>query len=254
MKRLAPLATSPRVKRLAPLIVLAASLLAGGILVFGAHAGGRPRPRFVAYRGPHRVGDLIGPNARVVAIDGRGDPTAVVSTDGHPPVVWAFELADDSTLAPLGGRRVHTLDRRLWARPACPSALCPAGPPGPHVAPPPPTLPLDPCPAIRLDDLTARWGRARISATSPLPGVCVWDNGRTGVAVEVGGPGWWPYLTGLHGLYRAVDDHTLVDADHGLHLAVHHGTVTAVLLTFGRTSAATWQPIAEEAAAWAASR
>lgn len=223
--------------------------LAVGIAAGLMPSGSAPRPPFVAYRGPHRIGDLIGANARVVAVDAHGNPTAVVSTDGRPPVVWAFEMADASSVRAIRGVRVRALDRRLWAHPACPSSLCSAGSPGAPIALPPPPLAIDPCPAIPVADLAARLGPRPITATSPGPGTCVWDNGVAGVQLEIGGSGWWAYL---HRTYAPLGA-ALVDTRYGLHLAVHRGPVTAVLLTDADPSPGRWQPLAEEAAAWAAS-
>ncbi|MHB8467182.1 MAG: hypothetical protein ACYDD7_20410 [Acidimicrobiales bacterium] len=221
--------------------------------VWMAHPTSVSRPGFVAYRGPHRIGDLIGPNARVVAVDRHHNPTAVVSTDGRPPVVWAFELAEASSLRPLRGARVRTLDPHLWAHPACPSAMCSAGSPGPRIAGPPPPLPLDACAAVSLGDLRGPL-RGSPVATGAGPGACVWQTDRGGIEIELGGPPWWSYLADLPHLYTPVGDHTLVARSHGLRIAVRRGSATAVLLTYTDMATSKWEPIAEEAAAWAASR
>ncbi len=232
------------IRRLVPLAL---------VVLFGALAlvPGRAahHATFTAFRGTHRVGDMIGPNARVAAVDAHGAPTAVTSTDGRPPVVWAFELADPSSLRPIHGVRVRALDRRLWAHPACPSAMCGPGSLGPPIAPPPPPLPVDPCPAVAPQDLAARLGDP-VSATSPGPGTCVWSSGRGGVEVEVGGAGWWAYLQ--HSMPPGSSD-SLVDTLHGLRFAVRRGPIVVVLHTSTAPKAATWQPIAEEVASWAAS-
>ena len=234
------------IRRLAPIALVAAAV--AGLWLTRSSAA---HPAFTAYRGPHHVGDLIGPNARVVAVDAHGNPTAVVSTDGKAPVVWSFELT--ASVPQLRGSRVRSLDPGLWAHPACPSSMCAAGSPGPPLQSAPPPLAINPCPSLSPAELSAHLGPGRLVATSPGPGTCVWNNGRVGAQLEVGGAAWWSYLTGLRGLYAPDGADTLVDAHHGLHLAVRHGSVTAILLTSVDPSPSHWHPLVEEAAAWAAS-
>lgn len=234
-------------------VAVASAVLALALLVLAAAGCGSDRPgaRFIAYRGPHRIGDMIGPNARVVAVDAHANPTSVVSTDGRPPIVWAFEMASAATVRPRRGRTVHTLDPQLWAHPACPSALCDAGTPRPFDPLPPPPRAIDPCPAIRPSAVAHVLGA--YSVTEPAPGSCVWNGRRAGVELEIGGPAWWPYLLQRPDLYHRVSDDTLTDARNGLRVAVRRGATTAVLLTYADTSLSRWLPLAQEAAAWAAS-
>jgi hypothetical protein len=249
-----------RTRRIAPAGLMCLSVLVGWTMVFGprlpVRSGRLPAGRFVAYRGPHRPGDMIGPNARVVTIDGEGNPRSVVSTDGNAPVVWAFELADPSRVAPLPGQHVHRFGRDPWVHPACPSPMCPSRHVGPAIPSPPPPLPLDICGALSVKDLVAILGPGPFSASAPTAGVCVWDNGRAGVQVEAGGREWWSYLAGLPALYRpvAAGDDELVDTRAGLHVAVRRGPVTVVLLTYANESVPAWARIAQEVAAWVATR
>jgi hypothetical protein len=224
-------------RRVGPAAALCACLCIGFVAVYAPRHPAAAH--LVAYRGVHRVGDMIGPNARVAAVDAGGAPTAIVSTNGQPPVVWAFELTDPSRLAALPGRPVSRFATDPWNHPACPSPLCGGGP-HPSVPSPPPPLPLDICPALGPGE----------DAFAPEPGVCLWS----GVEVEAGDARWWSYLAGLGGLYRAVPSTSdeLVNTRAGVHVAVRAGGVTVVVLSYSGRSVTSLARIAERVATWVA--
>jgi hypothetical protein len=237
--------------------VAALALVAFVMGASGGHAAISRQPNagatlpFVAYRGPHRIGDRIGPNAKVAAVNGAGDPTAVVSTNGQAPMVWSFEVS--TAVAPHAGTPVRGADPSVWLDPACPSAMCPSLPASAPLPTPPPALAVDPCAAVPASSVSSLLGAKSVVTSSPQVGTCVWNSGERGAQVEVGGAAWWAYLQQFPALYGPVGS-ALVDDHDGLRIAVRSGDVVAIVLTDAGQSVSQWQGVGEEVAAWAASR